>query len=185
MERGHEAALRTAAADGQLWQLSYTSVPEPENTRAYIEDALLECTNGTRWPFVVRELGTGQIVGSTSYHDMIPEVRRVEIGWTWYARSWQRTRVNTICKWLLMGHAFENLECTVVGWRTDIQNLRSQAAIERLGARKDGIIRRQKLRRDGTIRDTVMYSVTAEEWRSEVKDRVGRMVQTGSAELPS
>ncbi len=177
IEVAHEAALRAAAADGQLWLLSFTTVPEPENTRGYIEEALAERARGTRWPFVVRELGTNRIIGSTSYHDMIPEVRRVEIGYTWYARSWQRTHVNTACKWLLMDHAFERLECPVVGWRTDILNLASQAAIERLGAKKDGTIRRQKLRRDGTIRDTVMYSVTAEEWRSTVKDRIRGMLR--------
>jgi RimJ/RimL family protein N-acetyltransferase len=172
MELAHEPQLRAAAADGELWLLSFTSVPEPENTRSYIEDALEECSKGMRWPFVVRELRSGRIIGTTSYHDIISEVRRVEIGYTWYARSWQRTYVNTACKWLLMNCAFEVLKCSVVGWRTDILNLPSQAAIERLGAKKDGIIRRQKLRRDGTIRDTVMYSVTSEEWRSEVKDRI-------------
>jgi RimJ/RimL family protein N-acetyltransferase len=177
MEPEHEAALQAATADGQLWLLPFTFVPEPENTHAYIATALAECAQGTRRPFVVRELGGHRIVGATSYHDIIPAVRRVEIGATWYARSWQRTHVNTACKWLLMEHAFEKLDCTVVGWRTDILNTRSQAAIERLGAKKDGVIRRQQLRRDGTIRDTVMYSVTAEEWRLGVKDRVLRLLR--------
>jgi N-acetyltransferase len=185
MQVGHEEALRAAAADGQLWRLSFTSVPEPENTRAYIEAALAESAKGMRWPFVVRELGSDQIIGSTSYHDMIPEVRRVEIGYTWYARRCQRTHVNTTCKWLLMEHAFETLDCSVVGWRTDNLNLRSQAAIERLGAKKDGVIRRHKLRRDGSIRDTVMYSVTAEEWRSNGKDRIRKLREGHGPTRPS
>ncbi len=172
MELAHEGALKAAAADGELWNLNFTSVSRPENTLSYIEAALADRAKGIREPFVVREMRSGTIVGSTSYHDIIPDVRRVEIGYTWYARSWQRTHVNTACKWLLMVHAFEKLNCTVVGWRTDILNLRSQAAIERLGAKKDGVIRRQKLRPDGTIRDAVMYSVTAEEWQLDVKDRV-------------
>ena len=164
MELSHEADLQAAAADGQLWLLYFTAVPEPENTRAFIETALADCAKGIRRPFVVRELGGNRIIGATSYHDILPAARRVEIGYTFYARSWQRTHVNTVCKWLLMEHAFEKLDCTVVGWRTDLLNTRSQAAIERLGAKKDGVIRRYQVRRDGTIRDTVMYSVTAEEW---------------------
>ena len=118
-----------------------------------------------RVPWVVRDLATGRIVGSTSYHDIVPAARRVEIGYTWYARSAQRTGVNTACKLRLLEHAFDTLGCSVVGWRTDILNVRSQAAIERLGAKKDGVVRRQALRRDGTLRDTVMYSVTDDEWR--------------------
>jgi len=176
----HEADLGRAAADGELWTLSFTSVPEPPNTRAYIEAALADRDRGARVPWAVRELGGGRIVGSTSYHDIVPATRRVEIGYTWYARSWQRTHVNTACKLLLMGHAFDALGCSVVGWRTDNLNLRSQAAIERLGARKDGVIRRQQARRDGTFRDTVMYSVTAEEWRGGVRERVTGMLARGT-----
>lgn len=168
----HEEALRAAAADGELWKLTFTSVPEPENTRAYIEAALADRTRGLRCPWVVRETASGAIVGSTSYHDIVAAARRVEIGYTWYSRSWQRTHVNTACKLRLMEHAFDELGCVVVGWRTDNQNLRSQAAIERLGARKDGVIRRQQVRRDGSIRDTVMYSVTVEEWRGSVRERL-------------
>jgi len=172
MELEHETALQAAAADGQLWLLSFTAVPEPENTRAYIETALADCAKGIRRPFVVRELGRNRIIGSTSYHDIVPSARRVEIGYTFYAQSWQRTHVNTACKWLLLEYAFEKLDCTVVGWRTDILNTRSQAAIERLGAKKDGVIRRYQVRRDGTVRDTVMYSVTAEEWHQCIKARL-------------
>jgi RimJ/RimL family protein N-acetyltransferase len=177
LELEHEAALQAAAADGQLWLLHFTAVPEPENTRAYIETALAECAKGLRRPFVVRELGGNRVIGTTSYHDILPAARRVEIGYTFYAGSWQRTHVNTACKSLLMEHAFEKLGCTVVGLRTDILNTRSQAAIERLGAKKDGVIRRYQVRRDGTIRDTVMYSVTAEEWHQGVKARLRSLLR--------
>jgi RimJ/RimL family protein N-acetyltransferase len=170
--REHEDALRAAAADGELWTLHFTSVPEPDKTLAYIDGALAERDKGNRVPWVVRELSGGRIVGSTSYHDIIPAARRVEIGYTWYARSWQRTFVNTACKLRLLEHAFDTLGCSVVGWRTDNLNLRSQAAIERLGAKKDGVIRRQSQRRDGTLRDTVMYSVTDDEWRGGVRERL-------------
>jgi RimJ/RimL family protein N-acetyltransferase len=176
LQREHEEALKAAAADGQLWTLHFTWVPEPKDTLSYIENALADCAKGARVPWVVRELAGGRIIGSTSYHDIIPAARRVEIGYTWYARSWQRTNVNTACKLRLLEHAFDTLGCTVVGWRTDILNVRSQAAIERLGARKDGVIRRQSLRRDGTIRDTVMYSATSEEWNETLRDRITRLL---------
>ncbi|HVW20097.1 MAG TPA: GNAT family protein [Opitutaceae bacterium] len=172
MRLEHEAGLRAAAADGELWKLRVTTVPEPENVRAYIEAMLAEGEAGTRRAFTVVEARTGGIVGSTTYHDILPAEKRVEIGSTWYAQSWQRTFVNTACKYLLLEHAFDALGCNVVGWRTDILNLRSQAAIERLGAKRDGVIRGHRRRRDGTIRDTVMYSVTAEEWRGGVKARL-------------
>lgn len=172
LTREHEGALRAAAADGELWKLHFTSVPEPEKTVAYIESALADCAKGVRVPWVVREQAGGRIIGSTSYHDIIPAARRVEIGYTWYSASWQRTFVNTACKLRLLEHAFDTLGCTVVGWRTDNENLRSQAAIERIGARKDGVIRRQAARKDGTLRDTVMYSVTAEEWTQTIRERL-------------
>ena len=160
----HEDGLRQAAADGELWNIRVTSVPEPENTRQYIENALAMREAGNRFAFAVTETGTGKVLGCTSYHDIIPAVKRVEIGYTWYAKSVQRTHVNSTCKMLLLTHAFDTLGCHVVGWRTDNFNFASQAAIERLGAKKDGIIRGHALRRDGTIRDTVMYSLRAGEW---------------------
>ena len=160
----HEAGLRTAAADGALWTIRVTSVPEPENTRKYIEEALAMREAGNRFAFVVQDAASGKVLGCSSYHDILPAVKRVEIGYTWYAKSSQRTHVNTACKLLLMTHAFETLGCHVVGWRTDNFNFASQAAIERLGAHKDGVIRGHALRRDGTIRDTVMYSLRAGEW---------------------
>lgn len=160
----HEAGLAAAAADGALWRIRVTSVPEPQETRAYIETALQMREAGSRLAFAVLDDASGRMLGSSSYHDILPAVRRVEIGYTWYARSVQRTHVNTAAKLLLMGHAFDTLGCHVVGWRTDNFNHASQRAIERLGARKDGVIRGHALRRDGTIRDTVMYSMTAGEW---------------------
>ncbi|MCE1194478.1 MAG: GNAT family N-acetyltransferase [Acidovorax sp.] len=160
----HEDGLRTAAADGALWNLRVTSVPEPENTRKYIEDALRMRDEGNRFAFAVVEDATGTVLGTTSYHDILPAVKRVEIGYTWYRQSVQRTHVNTTAKLLMMGHAFDTLGCHVVGWRTDNFNFASQRAIERLGAKKDGVIRGHAPRRDGTIRDTVMYSMRAGEW---------------------
>ncbi|RMX02700.1 N-acetyltransferase [Allofranklinella schreckenbergeri] len=160
----HEDGLRAAACDGRLWELRVTGVPEPENVRAYIETALQMQQQGQRLPFAVIEAASGEVLGSTSYHDILPAVRRLEIGYTWYAQRVQRTHVNTTCKLLLLTHAFETLGARVVGWRTDNFNYASQRAIERLGAKKDGVIRGHALRRDGTIRDTVMYSLTQGEW---------------------
>jgi RimJ/RimL family protein N-acetyltransferase len=160
----HEAGLRAAAADGQLWDIRVTSVPAPEDTRAYIEAALKMRQAESRLAFAVMDEATGTVLGSTSYHDILPAVKRVEIGYTWYAKRVQRTHVNTTAKLLLLQHAFDTLGCHVVGWRTDNFNFASQRAIERLGAQKDGVIRSHALRRDGTIRDTVMYSLLAGEW---------------------
>ena len=168
LDASHEAGLRAAAADGELWNIRVTSVPEPEQTRKYIEDALQMRADGNRFAFAVLEDATGTVLGTTSYHDILPAVRRVEIGYTWYAQRCQRTHVNTTCKLLMLQHAFDTLGCKVVGWRTDNFNFASQRAIERLGAKKDGVIRGHAMRRDGTIRDTVMYSLRAGEW-PEVK----------------
>jgi RimJ/RimL family protein N-acetyltransferase len=164
----HETGLRLAAADGELWKVRVTSVPEPEQTRDYIDTALAMRDAGNRFAFAVTDVATGTVLGCTSFHDIVPAVKRVEIGWTWYAKSSQRTAVNTTCKLLMLTHAFEVLGCHVVGWRTDNFNFASQNAIERLGAKKDGVLRGHALRRDGTIRDTVMYSLAQGEW-PEVK----------------
>ena len=168
LELSHELGLRAAAADGELWKLRITSVPEPQDTRGYIETALQMHEAGNRFAFAVTEEATGTVLGSTSYHDILPAVKRVEIGYTWYAKRCQRTHVNTTCKLLMLSHAFDVLGCNVVGWRTDNFNHASQRAIERLGARKDGVIRGHAMRRDGTIRDTVIYSLRSGEW-PEVK----------------
>lgn len=165
MAPAHARDLAGAVADGRLWELWFTVVPEPEKVDAYIAEALDGQRAGHMLPWVVRELTTGAIVGSTRYHDIVAEIDRVEIGYTWYARSWQRSHVNTACKLLLMTHAFETLGCEVVGLRTDNFNFASQRAIERLGAKKDGVLRHHRPRRDGTVRDSVMYSILAAEWR--------------------
>ncbi|CAN7486632.1 GNAT family N-acetyltransferase [Polaromonas sp. LjRoot131] len=161
----HEAGLQAAAADGELWKLRITSVPEPHETCGYIETAL---ATANRFAFAVTDAASGEVLGSTSFHDIVPNLKRVEIGYTWYAARCQRTHVNTTCKLLMLTHAFDTLGCNIVGWRTDNFNFASQRAIERLGARKDGVLRGHALRRDGTIRDTVMYSLAAGEW-PEVK----------------
>ena len=157
----HVAGIQAAASDGQLWKLRVTSVPEPHEALSYIETAL---QTDNRFAFAVTNAESGVVLGCSSYHDILPAVKRVEIGYTWYAARCQRTHVNSTCKLLLMTHAFETLSCNVVGWRTDNFNHASQQAIERLGAQKDGVIRGHVLRRDGTIRDTVMYSMRAGEW---------------------
>jgi RimJ/RimL family protein N-acetyltransferase len=157
----HEEGLRAAASDGQLWKLRVTSVPEPDEARAYITTAL---QTDNRVAFAVTNAATGEVLGTTSYHDILPAVKRVEIGYTWYAARCQRTHINSTCKLVMLTHAFETLGCNVVGWRTDNFNFASQQAIERLGAQKDGVIRGHALRRDGSIRDTVMYSMRAGEW---------------------
>jgi RimJ/RimL family protein N-acetyltransferase len=160
----HAGALGAAAEDGRLWELWFTSVPAPDAMRAYIADALQGQRDGRMLPWVVRDLAGGGIIGSTRYHDILPAIDRVEIGYTFYAQRCHRTHVNTTCKLLLLGHAFETVGCKVVGLRTDNFNFRSQRAIEALGAKKDGVIRHHALRRDGTVRDTMIYSILASEW---------------------
>lgn len=164
----HVAALEAAAKDGELWNLRVTSVPAPHETTAYVAAALQGSAEGHMLPFVVVDAASGRVIGSTRYHDIVPAVERLEIGYTWYGKSWQRTHVNTTCKLMLLQHAFETLGAKLVGWRTDNYNFASQRAIERLGAHKDGVLRHHALRRDGTVRDTVMYSLGAGEW-PEVK----------------
>ena len=164
LTEGHSDALAAAASDGRLWELFFIAVPPPDGMRAYVADALKGQRDGHMLPWVVRDVASGAIVGSTRYHDIVPAIDRVEIGHTWYAQSRQRTNVNTTCKLLLLGHAFERLGCKVVGLRTDNFNFRSQRAIEALGAKKDGVIRHFGVRRDGSVRDVVMYSILANEW---------------------
>ena len=164
MALDHEADIAAAASDGRLWELWFTAIPTPDKVRAYIDTALQGQKDGFMLPWVVRELSEGKIVGSTRYHDIVAAIDRVEIGYTFYAKSWQRSHVNTACKILLLGHAFDTLGCKVVGLRTDNFNFASQRAIEALGAKKDGVIRHHAARKDGSARDTVIYSVLAKEW---------------------
>jgi RimJ/RimL family protein N-acetyltransferase len=160
----HTPGLARAASDGQLWELWYTSVPKPDEVDAYVATALEGQQGGHMLPWAVRELSTNEIVGTTRYHDIVKPIDRVEIGWTWYAASRQRTGVNTSCKLLLLAHAFDALGCAVVGLRTDNFNFRSQRAIAALGAKMDGVIRHHQARRDGTVRDSVMFSILRAEW---------------------
>ena len=168
LTEAHTPDIAAAARDGELWNLRITSVPAPGEEEAYVAFALKGRDQGHMLPFVVRDLPSGKIIGSTRYHDIVVPIERLEIGYTWYGKSWQRSHVNTTCKILLMTHAFETLGAQLVGWRTDNYNFASQQAIERLGARKDGVLRHHAPRRDGTVRDTVMYSLAAGEW-PEVK----------------
>ena len=160
----HADALVAAACDGELWRLWFTSVPEPEKMGDYIATALDGQRDAHMLPWAVRDLATGTIVGTTRYHDVLAQVDRVEIGWTWYARRMQQTHVNSACKLLLLAHAFDSLGCQVVGLRTDNFNFASQKAIAAIGARRDGVIRHHFLRRDGSVRDTVMFSMLRAEW---------------------
>jgi len=164
MVPGHRDALAAAASDGRLWELWFTSVPGPDEIESYIVNALEGQRLGHMLPWIVRELDGGTIVGSTRFHDVVPAIDRVEIGYTWYARRFQRTHVNTACKLLLLSHAFDTVGCSVVGLRTDNFNFASQRAIEGLGAKRDGVLRHHQARRDGTVRDSVMFSVLAPEW---------------------
>lgn len=176
LEIAHGPALAQAAADGELWALRITSVPTPQTTDCYIQDALAGLAAGHMLPFAVIDAASGQIIGSTRYHDIDPTIGRLEIGYTWYGRSWQRSHVNTASKLLLLSHAFDSLGAAVVGWRTDNFNFASQRAIERLGAHRDGVIRHHKQRPDGTVRDTVMYSLLAGEW-PEVEQHLRHQLQ--------
>ena len=178
----HEEGLADSAADGKLWELWYTSVPEPGQTGKYIADALAGQAAGQMLPWAVLEASSGEVIGSTRYHDIVPAIDRVEIGWTWYAARWQRSHVNTACKLLMLGHAFEALGCAVVGLRTDAFNFASQRAIEALGARKDGVLRHHQARRDGSVRDSVMYSILKVEWpdvKRHLAARVARRHASG------
>jgi len=175
----HEGALAAAVSDGRLWDLWFTAVPEPATAGAYVATALAGQQAGHMLPWAVRELTTDTIVGSTRYHDIVPAIDRVEIGYTWYAKSWQRSHVNTACKLLLLAHAFDGLGCGVVGLRTDNFNFASQRAIAALGAKQDGVIRHHQARRDGTVRDSVMFSILAAEWPDVKRHLTLRLARHG------
>lgn len=175
----HERGLGEAAADGNLWELWFSRVPRPDEAAQYIVEALEGQHTGHMLPWAVRDGDSGRVLGSTRYHDILTDVDRVEIGYTWYAESAQRTQVNPACKLLLMQHAFETLGCAVVGLRTDPYNFRSQRAIEHLGAKLDGVIRHHQLRRDGTVRDSVMYSILREEWPDAKRNLLFRLQRLG------
>jgi RimJ/RimL family protein N-acetyltransferase len=178
LTHGHRDELAAAVEDGKLWELWFTGVPDPQGVAKYIDAALAGQQAGSMLPWAVRELASGKIAGSTRFHDIVPQVDRVEIGYTWYAISWQRSHVNSACKLLLLTHAFESLGCAVVGLRTDNFNFRSQRAIEALGAKKDGVIRHHQARRDGTVRDSVMYSILKHEWPDVKRHLLLRLSRT-------
>lgn len=171
----HAPGLAAAAASGELWKLFFTFVPAPGEEEGYIATALAGREAGHMLPWAVRDLASGEIAGSTRYHDIVPAIDRVEIGYTWYGQRWQRTALNTTCKLLLLGHAFDTLGCQVVGLRTDNFNFKSQQAIAAIGAKKDGVIRHHAPRRDGSVRDTVMFSILASEWTDVRKHLAGRL----------
>ena len=173
----HADALASAAADGALWDLWFTSVPRPEETAGYIATALAGQRDGHMLPWVVRLTSTGEVVGTTRYHDIVAEIDRVEIGYTWYGKQWQRSHVNTACKLLLLTHGFETLGCAVIGLRTDRFNTRSQRAIEALGAQRDGILRHHQARRDGSVRDSVMYSILSTEFTDVRRNLLARLAR--------
>ncbi|MGN6481034.1 GNAT family N-acetyltransferase [Luteibacter sp.] len=160
----HVPALEEAAADGELWDLWFTTVPRPGEMTAYVEKALRGQVEGRMAPWVVRERSSGDIVGTSRYYDITPDPYRLAIGYTWYAKRWQRSHLNTACKHLLLDNAFQNLGVVAVEFHTDAYNQDSQKAIERLGARKEGVLRAHKRREDGSLRDTVCYSILATEW---------------------
>jgi RimJ/RimL family protein N-acetyltransferase len=164
LTREHESEVRSAVADGELWRLWYTSVPAPDRVAAWIDAALDQRARLGAMPLVVRERATGTLVGATRYFNVEAAHRRLEIGHTWYAKRVQRTAVNSECKLLLLTHAFETLDCIAVEFRTNFFNFASREAIARLGAKQDGILRNHQLQEDGTRRDTVVFSIIANEW---------------------
>lgn len=181
MTPDHHDALVAAASDGKLWELWFTTVPAPHEMRAYIDAAQAGQRAGHMLPWVVRDLASGSVVGSTRYHDIVAAIDRVEIGYTWYSKARQRTHINTTCKLLLLQHAFESLGCKVVGWRTDNYNFKSQRAIEALGAKRDGVLRHHQPRRDGTVRDTYAYSLLAHEWPDAKRHLQSRLARHAAA----
>jgi RimJ/RimL family protein N-acetyltransferase len=182
LEREHEDALANAAADGELWKLWYTSVPSPETTAAWIDAALAMRDSAGALPFVIIDKNTGEVVGSTRYFNVEEAHRRLEIGHTWYAKRVQRTAMNTEAKLLLLSHAFDTLKTIAVEFRTHFMNRQSRAAIARLGAKEDGILRNHQIGRDGIYRDTVVFSIIESEWpavRANLVFRLNTLPQSG------
>ncbi len=178
LDPSHADALVEAAAEGELWNLWYTMVPGPDTVQAYLATAFEQQAAGVSLPFVVKDAG-GRVVGSTRYCNVIAAHRRVEIGYTWYARRVQRTALNTEAKRLLLAHAFETLGCIAVEFRTHWHNRQSREAIARLGAKQDGVLRNHMIMPDGTYRDTVVFSIIASEWPTVRRDLDWRLEQGG------
>lgn len=165
------AALGTAAADGSMWESKVTTIPRPEGMRAYVDQALAELERGASLPFLTIERASGRVVGTTRYMNIEAPHRRLEIGTTWIGKSFQRTVVNTEAKYLMLMHAFETLGCIAVDLRTHEKNLQSRTAIERLGAKLDGVLRNHRILPDGSVRNTASYSIIDAEWPA-VKTRL-------------
>jgi RimJ/RimL family protein N-acetyltransferase len=176
----HVPALQLAVTDGKLWELWFTSVPDPDAVKAYVEKALMQQREGSAIPFAVRSRATGQIVGATRICNIEPENRRMEIGYTWYGKSAQRTGINTEAKLMLLGYCFETLDAIAVEFRTHWHNQASRQAIARLGARQDGVLRNHKILKDGTIRDTVVFSILDTEWPVVKQDLRFRLTRHAS-----
>jgi N-acetyltransferase len=176
LELSDEAALIEASRDGALWEKTTTTVPRPDEMRCYIEKARSQVAAGTALPFTIVVRDRDRVAGTTRYMNIDPVNHRLEIGTTWIAKSWQRSFVNTHAKFLLLRHAFETLGCIAVELRTHSLNHQSRQAIERLGAKQDGLLRRHMIMPDGHIRDTVVYSIIREEWsaiKAELSQRLG------------
>ena len=182
LKKEHRDGLLAAASDGNLWELWYTSVPSEATIDRYIATALDQKEKGEEYPFSVIDAQSGKIIGCTRFYGMQPQHKRLEIGYTWYAKSVQRTGGNTACKRLLLGYAFEKLECIAVQIVTDWFNLRSRAAIARLGAKQDGVLRNHRINADGSYRDTVVFSITNSEWHG-VKKNLDFKIKTCNASL--
>lgn len=179
----HVKALIEAATDGALWELGFTTVPRPEAMQAYVETALRLQLEGAALAFCVQDRKSGRVLGSTRYCNLDPSNRRLEIGYTWYRQSSQRSGANTACKQLMLQHAFETLECIAVEFRTHWHNHRSRAAIERLGAKQDGVLRQHRIMADGTFRDTVVFSILDNEWPAVKSHLRGLAQRHGDAHL--
>lgn len=160
----HREGLLKAASDGKLWELWYTSVPSDNNIDHYIQKALEDLQNGTAYPFVILDKINGEVLGCTRFCNANHENRRLEIGYTWYSKSSQRTGINTDCKYLLLKYAFEELKCIAVEFKTSWHNLPSRTAIARLGAKQDGVLRNYRLNSDCSCEDIVVFSITDKEW---------------------
>jgi len=175
MASEHKPALLAAAADGELWNLWYTTVPSAERIDSYVDTKLKGYEDDILLPFVVLDHKTNNIIGSTSYLNAFSQHRRLEIGSTWYAKSYQKTGVNTECKYLLLSHAFEQLKCIAVEFRTHWHNKTSRTAIARLGAKQDGVIRNHRILEDGSYRDSVVFSILESEWPAVKRGLEGKM----------
>ncbi|SOE58763.1 Protein N-acetyltransferase, RimJ/RimL family [Burkholderia sp. D7] len=185
LEREHQDALADAAADGELWKLWYTSVPSPDTISAWMDTALGMRDSQGAQPFTIIDAATGDVVGSTRYMNVEPAHRRLEIGSTWYAKRVQRTAINTEAKLLLLSHAFDTLKTIAVEFRTHFMNRQSRAAIARLGAKEDGILRNHQIDRDGIYRDTVVFSIIESEWPAVRANLRGKLETRHESRLES